>query len=66
MRMQRSIYVDDEAWDKLVRWGYRQALKEGRPVSTSELVRRGICRELAALNAEKYELPPGYESGPDG
>ncbi len=62
MRMQRSVYVDDEVWDELVTWGYRQALREGRPVSTSELVRRGVYRELEALRGEAYELPAGYEA----
>ncbi len=61
MRKQRSAYVDDEAWDELVQWGYRQALKEGRPVSTSELVRRAIHRELEALRGKAYTLPEGYE-----
>ncbi len=61
MRKQRSAYVDDEAWEELVMWGYRQALKEGRPISTSELVRRAIHRELLELRGEAYEPPPGYE-----
>ncbi len=60
MRKQRSAYVDDEAWDELVQWGYRQALKEVRPVSTSELVRRGIYRELEALRGKAYKLPALY------
>ena len=60
MRAPRSVYIHDDVWDELVRQGFQRSVDEGRRVNASELVRRGIHRELEALRGEAYELPAGF------
>ncbi len=66
MRFPRSVYIEEDVWDELMQQGFERSAVEGRQVNASELARRGIHRELAALNGgldglEPYAVPDGYE-----
>lgn len=59
---QRSIYVRDEMWNRLRAATGERGAAEGHDIGISELVRRGIARELAAIEGNgEYERPEGYD-----
>ncbi len=63
MGMKRAnIYIDSEAWESLGILARLRSVTEAEPVSKSELVRRGIDREINEItrhrDPEQYEKPP--------
>ena len=70
MMFPRSVYIEEDVWDELMQQGFERSAVEGRQVNASELARRGIHRELAALADERegrqaYSLPAGYDEAAD-
>ena len=66
MKIQRSVWIEEDVWQELIQQGFERTAAERRSVTVSELVRRAVHRELEALaggadGLESYALPDGYE-----
>lgn len=43
---RRNVFIPDDLWERATLAAMRQSLKEGKPVSTSEWIRRAMEAEL--------------------
>ncbi len=71
---KRTVWIEDELWTEAMIAAGERGAKEGYTISVSELVRRGLRRELIAhLQPEWYRRPPhvraimrAYREDPEG
>ena len=55
---KRTVRIDEETWTRLEQAAIDRSAAERRPVSISDLLRRGVSRELQECGrAGKYRRP---------